>query len=180
MKIIYYAAMSLDGCIADKNGGVAWLDAFNGRGQDYGYTAFYESIDVLLLGRKTFEQILSFGAWPYPGKPGYVFSRNQLAAPSAEVVHTTSSPAQLVQELEQQNYKRAWLVGGAHVAGAFQEQGLIDDYIITVMPVILGSGLPLFSGGAAAAKSLQFSESIEFDNGIVQLCYKKAFPGKNA
>ena len=73
--IILYIAVSVDGYIADADGGVGWLPSGDGGGDDYGYAGFYAGVDAIVMGRRTYEQVRGFGvAWPYPGKPAYVFT----------------------------------------------------------------------------------------------------------
>ena len=74
LEVVYYVACSVDGLIATPDGGLDWLTPFESSSEDYGYAAFYDSIDSVLVGSRTFEQSLTFGGWPYPGKPAWVFS----------------------------------------------------------------------------------------------------------
>jgi dihydrofolate reductase len=169
-QIIYYVAASLDGYIATPDGDVAWLAPFEATGEDYGYATFYASIDAVLLGRKTYEQGLSFGDWPYPGKPCWVFTRQALEVgqPDVRVAREGLRPA--LAELTARGCRRAWLVGGGTLAAAFRAEGLISEYIVAVVPVILGAGIPLFAG-AAPPEYLSLLESRVFRNGIVQMHY---------
>ena len=88
-----YIAASVDGYIADANGGVTWLPSGDSNGNDYGYAAFYASVDALLMGRRTYDQVLTFGEWPYPGKPAYVFTRHPPAAAPPGVEFVSADPA---------------------------------------------------------------------------------------
>ncbi|MBM0742638.1 dihydrofolate reductase [Phormidium sp. CLA17] len=139
-----YIATSLDGYIARRNGSVDWLPSED-TGEDFGYAAFYQSVDVLAMGRTTYEQVLSFGEWPYPSKPSYVFTQQALISDRPDVFFTSVPPDHFVQEMTSQGFHRIWLVGGAALVAAFLKLGLIDQYILSVMPVILGDGIPLFS-----------------------------------
>lgn len=147
-EIVYYVASSLDGFIATSDGSVAWLDEFAGD-EDYGYADFLASVDALLIGSATYEQVLTFGDWPYAGKPTFVFSSRALPIADESVAITAEEPATAARGLDEAGIARAWLVGGGELAGAFARQGLIDRYIVSVMPVLLGQGVPLLgcSGG---------------------------------
>jgi dihydrofolate reductase len=169
-QVIYYVAASLDGCIAISDGGLEWLAPFEGKGEDYGYDAFYDSVDAVLLGSRTYEKSQSFGAWPFPGKPSWVFSRRGIAAEQGDIVITSDSPAQVMAELDQRGVQRAWLVGGGALAGSFRQHRLITEYIVSVIPVILGEGIPLFAS-SGDREYLQLADSRSYPNGVVQLRY---------
>jgi dihydrofolate reductase len=168
--VIYYVAASLDGCIAISDGGLEWLAPFEGKGEDYGYDAFYDSVDAVLLGSRTYEKSQSFGAWPFPGKPSWVFSRRGIAPEQGDIVITSDSPAQVMAELDQRGVQRAWLVGGGALAGSFRQHRLITEYIVSVIPVILGEGIPLFAS-SGDREYLQLADSRSYPNGVVQLRY---------
>lgn len=170
MHIVYYVATSVDGYIGPADGSLDWLARFEGGAEDYGYAKFYGSVDSVLLGRKTFEQSLGFGKWPYEGKRCWVFSRQKLEAPPAGVTVTMDSPREVVREMKGERLRRAWLVGGGALAGAFRAEGLIAEYIISVIPVMLGKGIQLF-GGNGTHEALTLVESQRYASGIVQLRY---------
>jgi dihydrofolate reductase len=188
-ELIYYVAASLDGFIATPDGGIGWLAPFEATGEDYGYAAFYASIDALLLGSRTYEQALGFDPWPYPGKPCWVFSRRPQNRARPEVVVTAQSPGAVASDLDARGIRRAWLVGGGQLAGAFRAEGLIGEYILAVIPVILGAGIPLFGAPApdlpVLPEASQLSMPVEalnliehkvYSNGVVQLRYVPAAP----
>lgn len=142
-----YLGLSLDGFIADKDGGVGWLDMVDvPAGEDLGYAAFMQDIDALVMGRVTFETVLGFDVpWPYD-RPVYVWSRNPVAIPEALAgkafgVHGT--PAAVVAELGAQGLETLYVDGGKTVQ-AFLEADLIDTLILTRLPIVLGGGVPLF------------------------------------
>lgn len=171
MKIIYYVAISADGYIADKEGGIDWLEAYNAESVDYGYTDFYNSIEVLIIGRRTFDQVRSFGSWPYAGKRCIVLTRSPLDFDLPDV-EASFSPEEAVTKLRQAGVNNVWLVGGASLATAFLTSGLIDDIILTVMPILLGDGIKLFDGNFDKPMMLDLVKKIDFDNGVVQLNYE--------
>lgn len=142
-----YIATSLDGFIATIDGGVDWLNEIpNPEGHDYGFTEFMKGIDALVMGRKSFEKVLSFGVWPYD-KPVFVLSRSKLNIPEelADIVKITSgSPREIVNQLAQLGYQNLYIDGGLTIQG-FLDADLIDEMIITRVPILLGGGIPLFS-----------------------------------
>jgi dihydrofolate reductase len=170
LDIVYYVAASLDGYIAPSDGGVEWLAPFENSDEDYGYAEFYASVEAVLLGRATFEQSLTFGDWPYPDKACWVFTHGAHVPPIPNVTFTDRPPARFVTELEARGICRAWLVGGGALAASFRAQGLISEYIVSVIPVVLGAGIPLFDGPGPQER-LQLKSSQSFSSGIVQMRY---------
>ena len=172
-EVAYYVAASLDGFIATAGGGVDWLSVVERPGEDYGHTDFFASVDALLMGSVTYEQVLGFGQWPYGDKPCWVLSQRPLEAASPGVIITPQSPPEIVAELEERHIKRVWLVGGSAVAASFRAQGLISEYVVSVIPVILGEGIPLFATGGLQ-EALTLVECVSFESGLVRLIYVSA------
>jgi len=170
MEIIYYVVASLDGFIATPDGGVEWLSPFEGTGEDYGYAEFYASVDVLLMGSRTYEQALTFGRWPYEGKPSLVLSKRRLRPGRADVTVSADPPARVASHLQSLDYRRCWLVGGAALAGSMRAAGLISQYVVSLVPVVLGDGIPLF-GQQGPRERLTLASSRAFANGLVQVTY---------
>lgn len=171
-EICYYVAASADGYIATPDGGVDWLSVVESPGEDYGCAAFYETVDLLLMGRGTYEKALSFGAWPYTGMPCQVFSARPIESPPPDVIQTSLPPAKVVAALKAADVRRAWLLGGAALAGSFREQGLISEYVISFIPTWLGAGIPLF-GTAGQIEPLSVVESRTYPSGLVQIRYRQ-------
>lgn len=169
-EIIYYVAASLDGYIAAPDGGVAWLHEFEGD-EDYGYAEFAASLDAVLMGRRTYEQVLTFGPWPYGDTPCWVFSHAELAPAAPEVTITSATPQEVAAELAARGLERAWMVGGAELAAAFRSAGLITEYNVAIMPVILGAGIPLF-GAPGQTDRLELIDSTPYASGVVMLRYR--------
>lgn len=167
-KLVLFIATSLDGYIARSSGDIDWLFS----DQDYGYAEFFASIDTVLMGRKTYEQSLGFGEYPYPGKHGFVFSRTP-RAPDGNVIFVAADPAAFVSELKRRPGKDIWLVGGAQLVAECMKYELVDEFVISVHPVVLGDGLPLFPPGFPEQK-LEFLRSESFASGLVQLSYRRA------
>jgi dihydrofolate reductase len=164
-KVILFIATSLDGYIAGPHGEIDWLfhDA------DYGYTAFFDSVQALVMGRKSYELSQSFGEWPYGDKPVYVFTRQTpLADPRVHVVH--GDAAGLIATLHAQGITNIWLVGGSELVATFLQENLIDEFVISVHPLILGAGIPLFVAGVPRL-GLRLVNATPFASGLVQLRY---------
>ena len=171
-----FIATSLDGFIARENGDLDWLDAANKtvpKAEDCGYRAFMESVDVLVMGRASFEKVLSFGDWPYERKPVIVLSSHPLeilVALQDRVSHCNMSPQALCARLSQEGVERIYLDGGITIQ-SFLAAGLVDELTITVIPVLLGRGRPLF-GVLPADIPLKIIGSKTYDFGFTQVTYR--------
>jgi len=171
-----FIATSLDGFIARENGELDWLDAANAtvpEGEDCGYHSFMETIDVLVMGRKTYEKVLSFGMWPYGEKSVIVLSSNKIEIPNdfgQNVSCSSESPRELCERLASKGAKRLYVDGGITIQ-RFLAEGLINEITITVIPIILGSGIPLL-GNAGKDISLKHVATKTYDFGFVQLTYE--------
>lgn len=146
-----FIATSLDGYIARADGRIDWLPLEADPGEDYGYHAFMESVDGLVMGRNTFETALGFGEWPYR-KPVVVMSRTLAGSGpradlKAKVEISRQSPRQLMDELAARGWRRVYVDGGM-VIQSFLREGLIADIVLTRIPILLGEGRPLFGGPA--------------------------------
>ncbi len=146
MTISVFIATSLDGFIATKDGGVDWLDEIpNPEKSDYGYAGFMSGIGAIMMGRNTFEKVLSFGGWPYD-KPVFVLSNFLESVPEkvkglAEII--SGELGALIQQLEERGIRNLYVDGGK-VVQSFLEKDLVDELIITRIPILLGEGIPLF------------------------------------
>lgn len=170
LDIAYYVASSLDGYIATTDGGLDWLAPFEASVEDYGYAAFFASVDAVIVGSRTYEQALGFDEWPYAGKPTWVLSGRPLVTHSSDVTLTSASPREVAEMLEARGVRHAWLVGGGALAGSFEGAGLITEYVVSVMPVILGSGIRLF-GGTGSQHPLRLVSATAYPDGVQQLRY---------
>jgi dihydrofolate reductase len=170
--VVYSAAISLDGFIADLDGGVDWLHAAMVPGEGYGLREFMASVDAVLMGSRTYEKSLTLGGGPRMASttPCWVFSSRRLE-PVKGMTITGADPAAVVAELPARGIRRAWLMGGGRLASSFLAAGLIDEIVLGVMPVVLGRGLPLF-GGAVPASTLELVESKIFKGGALGLTYR--------
>lgn len=168
-KVVLFIATSLDGLIARPDGGIDWLF----RDADYGYTPFFESINTVVMGRKTYELSLSFGPpYVYQGKNSYVFSRTKAGTKDENAEFIAGSPKDFIHSLRIQPGKDIWLVGGAELVRDFLVDDLIDDFIISIHPIVLGAGIPLFPADVREL-SLTLKNSIAFESGLVQLHYDR-------
>jgi dihydrofolate reductase len=173
-EIVYYVASSLDSYIATTDGRVDWLTRFHTAGEDHGASELESSVDALLLGSHTYEFALQLGQWPSPDKPSWVFTHRELPVLHPSITLTSQSPAEVVDLLESCGIRRAWLMGGGQLAASFRSAGLISRYIISIFPVLLGSGVPLFAPSSCREDSLRLIEAKPFASGIVQLTYEGA------
>lgn len=186
LKASVFIATSLDGFIASKDGALDWLDAANvtvPHGEDCGYNAFMESIDLLIMGRKTFEHVLTFDHWPYESNKVLVLSSNKVLIPkalTATVSHSDESPEQIQQRLSADNITHIYIDGGNTIQ-RFLAAGIITDITITIIPVILGCGISLF-GSLNKDILLELISTQTYDFGFVQLHYQVRSNGarKNA
>lgn len=150
-ELVFYAAVSADGFLAEADGGVSFLDGYppqddDGPATDYGYSEFIAGIDALLMGSHTYEFVLHHGTWPYDDLPTIVLSSRDLP-PMADTVRVIEvTPHDALTKLAANGARRVWLVGGSRLLRSCLELGLEPAYILTEIPVTLGDGLPLFLG----------------------------------
>lgn len=175
LKISVFISMSLDGYIARENGDLDWLDAANANvpdGEDFGFIQFMQSIDFIVMGRKSYEKVLSFGGWPYGTASVVVLSRTPIELPDDpkhNVTCTAESLHDLCQRLENEGAKRLCVDGGLTIQ-RFLADNLITDMTINVVPVVLGSGISLF-GSVEKDITLEHVATKSFDVGFVQSTY---------
>ncbi|WP_281560662.1 dihydrofolate reductase family protein [Thalassomonas sp. RHCl1] len=155
MSNIVYIATSLDGYIADKNNQIDWLHEIpNPEGDDLGFNDFIDNIDALVMGRNTLEAVLSFDCdWPY-SKPVFVLSNTMTEVPSGyeeKVFLVKGELKGIVKDLNEQGFNKLYIDGGVTIQN-FLKQDMIDELIITTIPVLLGGGIPLFADLASPLK----------------------------
>ena len=144
MKTTYYVAASLDGFIAEPEGAVDFLDAI-GELDATAYEQFFAGVDALLMGRRTYDQVLGFGEWPYGDRPCWVMTHRELDAGPDRAMAIAGTPQQVHQHIAAHPCQHLWLVGGADLATQFLQERLIDQVVVSVVPIVLGQGIPLFS-----------------------------------
>jgi dihydrofolate reductase len=167
-----YIATSLDGFIARKNGDLDWLPAVKEGDEDFGYAEFMSTVDHIVMGRNTFEKVLTFGAWHYDKKVIMLTSKD-LTIPlelADKVEALRLSPRELIHEMDRCGAKSIYLDGGVTIQH-FLRESLIDEMTITTIPILLGEGLPLF-GKLERDVRLELLKSESFKNGFVQNKYK--------
>ena len=179
MKASIYIATTLDGFIARENGELDWLPGSDGEvpidseNEDFGFNAFMKSIDALIMGRNTYELVISTGSWPYGNKRVIVLSNTlrNLADGIPNTVELKSElPNDIYNNLKNSGAKHLYIDGGKTIQG-FLNSGLIDEIIITRVPVLIGTGIPLF-GPLNNDKKLKHIETQTFKNGFVQTKYE--------
>ncbi|MGY4691754.1 dihydrofolate reductase family protein [Salibacterium sp. K-3] len=144
---VLFIASSLDGYIAAKNESLEWLFKVEGEG-DNGFAAFYETVDTVLMGKRTYDWIMNqdFKEFPYKDKECYVFTSSSYEnTGNVQFVHDDIKS--FVNKLKNKNGKNIWLAGGGELLHSFIQEGLVDEFIITIAPTIIGSGIPLFKEG---------------------------------
>lgn len=172
-RVVLYIAVSLDGYIADKAGKVDWLlgDGSEPNAPD-DFLRFIETVDTVILGKNTYLQIvneLSPDSWAYPGKITYVLTHKK-CADSEEIIFTDEPISELINRLKQQEGLSIWVCGGASIVNQLMQPELIDEIVLSIMPIVLGSGIRLFSEQQPSKLRLK---SMSSANGIAMLSYEK-------
>jgi dihydrofolate reductase len=182
-RAVYYCAMTLDGYIAEADDTLEWLTGYAGSFEGEGaepmkgsYDRFYEGVGALVMGSTTYEWVLrEVDDWPYEGKPAWVLSSRELPRPDsagADVRIVEAEVADLYDEMIAASGGRdLWVVGGGNVASQFADQGLLDEVCLTVVPVVLGEGKPLFDRRLPGGP-MQLLGSRSFESGMVELRYE--------
>lgn len=174
LEVVYSVASSVDGYIATTDGGVDWLSHFHVGGEDHGAGELHASIDALLLGSRTYDFALKLGQWPSPDKPSWVFTKRALRVLHPSITLTSQSPAEVMGHLEARGFRQVWLMGGGRLAASFHSERLISRYIISVFPVLLGSGIPFLAPHSCSEEALRLVAAKPFKSGMVQLTYDRA------
>ena len=172
MKASVFIGISVDGFIARANGDLDFLPP--GGGEPHGYEEFMATVDALVMGRKTYETVLNFDRWPYGEKPVVVLSSHPLAPapPQAVVEHMSGAPAEIVSRLASRGIGHIYVDGGITIQ-RFLRAGLIHRLIITRVPVLIGSGIPLF-GAIAHDIALTHITTRAYASGLVTSEYAVA------
>ncbi len=173
-KLILYVAISLDGYIARSDGSIDWLNPdYDDIGEDKSYRALYERIDTLIMGRKTYDQVvndLAVDSYPYADRMSYIItSRPEINRDN--IIFTDEPVCDLVKALQNEEGKDIWIVGGSQTIAPLMEENLIDEYQITILPILLGEGIPLFRHFQAPVHL--FLSSAYAEQQMVYLTYEK-------
>ncbi len=171
-KVSVYMGMSLDGYIAGEDHALDWLNIVDAPGEDYGFASFFAGVDTMLIGRNTYDVVLGFPEWPYAGKRVVVLTGREAAARQNEEFRTGPLPA-LLEELGRTGARHVYADGG-RVVSALLNETLVDEMTVSIIPIVLGAGIPLFLSGIQTVR-LDLVESRGFPTGLVQVKYR---PGR--
>ena len=163
--------MSIDGYIAKEDGDIGWLSIVDSPPEDYGYEDFVKNIDTVIMGRKTYEKVLSFGIeFPHRGRKCYVLSRMKTG--SDENIEYFSNIEDLISDLQSRSGKDIFVDGGAELVNELLRFEVIDEIIISVIPILLGNGIRLFKDNRPES-ILKLKSVTEYKTGLVKLWYEK-------
>ncbi len=163
--------MSLDGFIATKNDDISWLDAMALEGEDYGYGAFTSKVDTYIVGRKTYDVVMGLiGEFPQASKfDCYVLTRQDL--PDTEnITFYNGDIIELIEKIRSKPGGNIYCDGGGEIVKLLLDHDLIDEYMISIIPILLGDGKRLFVGETSSRK-IKFVDSKKYESGLVQLKY---------
>jgi dihydrofolate reductase len=171
-KVILFSAMSLDGFIAKSNGDIKWLfDIADMEKNDHGFGDFIKTVDTTIIGRKTFDHIISEFDTVYPGKKNYVFSKTQ-RKPSNNVEFISSDIVAFINELKRKQGGNIWIVGGGDINSILLENNLIDILQLQIFPILLNHGVPLSSCNLNEIR-FKFIKNQIYPTGVVDMIYEK-------
>lgn len=170
-----FIALSLDGYIARRDGSIDWLqgNAEPAADEDYGFQAFFDSVDALVMGRNTFDKVLGFEGWAYGEKPVFVLTHREVDIPgelSDRVTVLQGDPEKIVSQLSDRGLKHLYVDGGETIS-QFINAGLMDTLTLTRIPVLLGQGFPLF-GLLSREVHLKHLETRSYPDDLVQSKYQ--------
>lgn len=166
--VIYYAAVSLDGFIAGPDGDVKWLDGYFI--PELGFHDFIKRVGGVIMGRRTFDKIASFGKWPYGEIKGTIATHRELDTSLGPVGTAKGDAAKILAAARSRASGPLWVAGGADLAGQFLEAGALTRIDLFVIPVLLGKGIPAFQLDSMA--KLELIDSQTYPKGIVRVSYR--------
>lgn len=171
-KVILYIATSLDGYIAKPDDDLSFLSIVEQEGQDYGYADFVKNVDAVIVGRKTYDKVISMGFdFPHADKDAYVITRT--SRPNIGSVKFYAGDLKLlVDKLKSEKGKNIFCDGGAEIVNELLKFDLIDEYVISILPILVGKGTKLFKDGRPEQK-VELVSVRSFDKGLTQLHYKR-------
>jgi dihydrofolate reductase len=190
MATQYYCAATLDGYIADAEDGLGWLFGYQGSydgddaepgpmGDGNSYERFYDGVGALVSGSATYEFVAGrlgeqYSEWPYAGKPYWVLSSRDLSVPDGDGIDVRVADAKVTELYDEMaasaGERNLWVLGGGDVASQFADAGLLDEVLLTVVPVVLSAGKPLF-GHQLPGGPMQLTGTTVFESGMVELRY---------
>lgn len=170
-KLTLYIAASADGFIAAPDDDLSFLNAVEVPGEDYGYNEFMATVDTVLLGRKTYDKVVSMGVEnPHSDKECYVITRTPRESKGRTIFYT-GNITDLIYRLKSENGNRIFCDGGSEIIDELLRAELIDEIIVSVIPVLLGNGIPLFKPGRAR-QPLTLVSAQPYASGLVQMHYE--------
>ena len=164
-KIILFIASSLDGYISRENGDIDWLPESTASG----YDDFIKSVDTVIMGKKTYDQVLTFGDYPYKDKKSYIFTRNK-NYPKEENIEFVQDAEKLMKNIVHGSGKNIWLIGGSEIISTFVNLNFVDELILSLIPVALGKGIPLFKNMTKELK-MELVKTTDYEK-LVELHYR--------
>ncbi len=172
-KIILYIATSLDGHIAEPDGGLDWLTVYPiTKEMNYGYNELLASVDTVIMGGKTYRELLNMDViWPYPEQMTYVVSRHDWGE-KENIKFVTENIIETISELRTKEGKDIWLVGGGELVSMLLAADMVDEMQICYIPVILGKGIPLFPEQSKESKWKIMGSKV-YESGILKVDYQK-------
>lgn len=173
-KVILFISMSLDGYIARPDDNIDFLSVVDQAGEDYGYFNFVKSVDTVIIGRKTYDNVVTMGfEYPHHDKDVYIITRQERPAVAVNSFKYYSGDLKdLIIKLKSGEGKDIYCDGGAEIVHELLKENLIDEFVISVIPVLLGDGIPLFKGGRPENKLLLIG-SKHYEKGLVQVHYSR-------
>jgi dihydrofolate reductase len=170
-KVILYIATSLDGYIAKPDDDLSFLSIVEQEGEDYGYTDFVHSVDTIIIGRKTYDWVLTqVPEFPHADKKIFIITRT-VRKSVGNTTFYSGNLKELVLRLKSDPGENIFIDGGAEIVNELLKEKLIDEFILSIIPIFVGSGTKLFKDGRPEQK-LQLVSTKQFDKGLVQLHYK--------
>ncbi|MDH6310325.1 dihydrofolate reductase [Dysgonomonas sp. PFB1-18] len=173
-KIKLYIASSIDGYIARPDGDLDWLSNYPiTHTMNYGYDEFFESVDIVIMGGRTYRDILNMDVvYPYESKISYVITRNQINSTKENIHFVTNNIIEIISSLKEEQGRDIWLVGGGELISMFLNYDLIDEMIITYIPILLGDGIPLFPKSEKESKWHLLNRK-SYNNGVLSIEYQR-------
>ena len=170
-KLILYIATSLDGYIAKPNDDLDFLNIVQKEGEDYGYSAFISTVDTVIVGRKTYDWVLKQTDFPHADKNTYIITRTERTSVGRTTFYT-GNLKELVSQLKSEKGETIFCDGGAEIVNELLNDQLIDEWIISVIPILVGNGTRLFKDGRSE-QQLELISIQSYDTGLVQLHYRR-------
>ena len=174
-KVILFISMSLDGFIATKDDDISWLSMVEKEGEDYGYNELQNRVDTYIVGNTTYQAILKLTNGVFPQAEMYdcyVITRQEIENKDG-IIFYNGDIEKLIHQLKSKDGKDIYCDGGGQIVKLLQEKNLIDEYVISILPILLGDGKRLFLGENESRIKLKLEETKSFDTGLVQVRYKK-------